>query len=273
MKKKSKSKNDRPERKFYPLPEDTRKILEATAPAKRAANFSLLFYRYLAFRGSDCSLSGRDKSDVWFEVRGSFSQGNTFRRPLFEALKKRTAALREGLIQRHFTVKELVLEAKSPLVLGFGLESVLEAGLLLHHTYGVPYLAGSSLKGLLRFWFALTREALVTELFGTQERAGILHLSDFLPESITDLEKDIINCHYQNYYAEKAPPTEAETPVPVYFLTIPQGAKFRGLIWLTDRTYAQHFDDVLTALEEALSEWGVGAKTAQGYGRMRVHAG
>ncbi|MDW8481320.1 MAG: RAMP superfamily CRISPR-associated protein [Meiothermus sp.] len=51
------------------------------------------------------------------------------------------------------TLKDAVwLEAttKTPLAIGLGNSSPIENGLAIHHTYGVPYLPGSALKGLLR---------------------------------------------------------------------------------------------------------------------------
>src|SRR5579885_2650459 len=38
--------------------------------------------------------------------------------------------------------------AKGRLIVGLGIDSVIETGIALHHTYGVPYLPGSALKGL-----------------------------------------------------------------------------------------------------------------------------
>ncbi|MCX7803356.1 MAG: RAMP superfamily CRISPR-associated protein, partial [Meiothermus ruber] len=51
------------------------------------------------------------------------------------------------------TLKDAVwLEATTctPLAIGLGNSSPIENGLAIHHTYGVPYLPGSALKGLLR---------------------------------------------------------------------------------------------------------------------------
>src|SRR5205085_10984928 len=39
-------------------------------------------------------------------------------------------------------------EVKGRMIVGLGSESVLETSITLHHTYGVPYIPGSALKGL-----------------------------------------------------------------------------------------------------------------------------
>ncbi len=43
------------------------------------------------------------------------------------------------------------------LVVGLGHNTVLETGLTLHHTWGLPMLPGSALKGLARAWAMLGR--------------------------------------------------------------------------------------------------------------------
>ncbi|RMF81199.1 MAG: type III-B CRISPR module RAMP protein Cmr6, partial [Nitrospirae bacterium] len=63
------------------------------------------------------------------------------------------------------------------LALGLGNESVLEVGLTLHHTYGVPVIPGTAIKGVVRAC-ARKRWALEPEveriLFGEVESAGYL---------------------------------------------------------------------------------------------------
>jgi len=41
-----------------------------------------------------------------------------------------------------------VAAIKGRMIVGLGDESVLETSIMLHHTYGVPYIPGSALKGL-----------------------------------------------------------------------------------------------------------------------------
>src|SRR6266567_1572498 len=75
------------------------------------------------------------------------------------------------------------------MVLGLGDESVLETSVTLHHTYGVPYIPGSALKGLAASY---TRQRLDDPawrkengsaygiVFGTTEEAGYITFYDAL---------------------------------------------------------------------------------------------
>src|SRR5262245_56883348 len=46
------------------------------------------------------------------------------------------------------------VSTRSRLLIGVGNPSPLENGLTLHHTYGVPYLPATALKGVLNHWLA-----------------------------------------------------------------------------------------------------------------------
>ncbi|MGH8652505.1 MAG: type III-B CRISPR module RAMP protein Cmr6 [Gammaproteobacteria bacterium] len=80
------------------------------------------------------------------------------RRLLFEAAIKSTrsagALYEKAYLRRLDDFKKLpsraegLFEVKGRLIVGLGGENVLETGISLHHTYGVPIIPGSSLKGL-----------------------------------------------------------------------------------------------------------------------------
>ena len=83
------------------------------------------------------------------------------------------------------------------------------------------------------------------------------------------LELDIVTCHHGDYYASDAPhkkATDTEEPVPVVFPTVAAGHVFAFAV-LPLRNCA---DDLLTHarawLATGLQTFGLGAKTAAGYG-------
>jgi CRISPR-associated protein Cmr6 len=108
------------------------------------------------------------------------------------------------------------------------------------------------------------------------------------------LETDILNPHYPLFYDSKgasAPPSDDQDPRPVYFLTVRSGVSFgfplRLARWPNDRSAQDEAaTEQSTSLhgltrEDAgklirrwlacgLSNWGVGAKTAAGYGYFEV---
>lgn len=81
------------------------------------------------------------------------------------------------------------------------------------------------------------------------------------------LARDILTVHQKSYYRSAILPNDYDEPQPIAFLTVRPGARF--LIALSGP--ADEKPLLLRArryLEEALEEWGVGGKTAAGYGRL-----
>ncbi|RMH34894.1 MAG: type III-B CRISPR module RAMP protein Cmr6, partial [Gammaproteobacteria bacterium] len=167
------------------------------------------------------------------------------------------------------------------LAINLGTESVLETSIALHHTYGVPYIPGSALKGLAASfahqhldgdeWRKESGWA-HKELFGTTEQAGCVTFFDALyrpPEyfqqgkPITPLRPDIITVHHPEYYrGEDTPPSDWDSPTPIPFLTAT--GKYLFAISGPEEWVNVTFD----ILEHALEAKGIGAKTSSGYGRM-----
>lgn len=170
------------------------------------------------------------------------------------------------------------------LVSGVGSNHPLETGFVWHRTLGVPYLPGSSLKGMLAAWaresrggFGMLGEERALELFGDQQRhgAGRLVILDVLPTYPCGLELDIMNPHFGPYYQGENPPADVWAPVPVKFLVVPKGIKFRfavlprmgsGLAEAEAEARQKDLKDAEELLRGALANLGLGAKTAAGYG-------
>lgn len=164
-------------------------------------------------------------------------------------------------------------------VSGLGMGHVLETGFVWHRTLGVPYLPGSSVKGLIRAsvdpakgWNE-DKEKWKKEylrLFGDSDDtgAGALIVFDAIPETKPTLEVDIMNPHYGAYYGnKKQPPADYLSPVPIFFLTVAPNSRFKFA--LAPRPGAGSASDLATGFELlkcALATLGAGAKTAVGYG-------
>ena len=160
------------------------------------------------------------------------------------------------------------------LIVGLGSEHVQETNMTLHHVYGIPYIPGSAVKGVLRHWWlqenfsndenkALCDEKFVA-LFGSQKRRGQVQFLDAYPEKVC-FATDIMNPHYPNYYSGNAPPTDDQNPVPINFLTV-ERTSFR-FVFLTQTSGL--LDRLKERFERALEMKGIGAKTAVGYGYFR----
>lgn len=160
------------------------------------------------------------------------------------------------------------------LIVGLGSEHVQETNMTLHHIYGIPYIPGSAVKGVLRHWWLqedfnnneekALKDKNFLSLFGSQERRGEVQFLDAYPEQV-HFATDIMNPHYPNYYSGSEPPTDSQNPVPINFLTV-EKTSFR-FVFLAKKQ--ELLDKLKARLEDVLEMKGIGAKTAVGYGYFR----
>jgi CRISPR-associated protein Cmr6 len=189
------------------------------------------------------------------------------------------------------------------LIVGLGTVNILDAGLRLHHTYGVPIVPGSALKGLAshycdEIWgqrhlgddapqdnkpFRRKRPTDELEgpyhrlLFGAAEDGGVITFHDawIIPESLDEgaLRLDVMTPHHPGWQNNgEVPPTDFDSPVPVSFLSV-EGTFDVRISWSgpanTPPEKAEAWTDLaMRILCEALAEWGIGGKTSSKYGRL-----
>lgn len=225
------------------------------------------------------------------------------------------AKLQEALVERQRVAARqaparlYAAEARTtaPFVTGTGIEHPLENGMAFLNPYGLPYLPGSSVKGVLRRaarelasgewgeargWSEDKRYRLpvrgnllslsvIDVLFGLESRAGevehtrgALSFWDVHPRC-ERLDVDIMNPHYGEYYRGKEPPHDAGNPIPIYFLVLPAGTPLTFHIELDPVRLPPDWDQdwrglLDAALDHAFTWCGFGAKTSLGYGAMEV---
>ena len=176
---------------------------------------------------------------------------------------------------RNGTFVEQVFQTTSRLVIGIGQNHPVENGFLWHPTLGVPYIPGSSIKGMLRNWMFAWNDSDANKSWfesGANKGVGDLIFLDALPLEIPRLEADVITPHYSLYYQnpERVPPADWHSPVPTPFLVVAAGAKFAIRV-IQQRSKPGSSTDLSSLLQEltgAFDTLGIGAKTAVGYGRL-----
>ena len=192
-------------------------------------------------------------------------------------------------------VEERTVTTDARLAIGLGADHALENGLTFDRVVGVPYLPGTSLKGLCRAASQILDEDRSDEpcrygYLGSKDswdphpddgsQRGAVCFLDAYPEDPPKLEVDVLTPHYPQYYkamAKGSPsqgPVDWDSPNPVTFLTVAAGTRFRIRL-LSDgraandrKAFKWAWDQLLKGLELL----GLGAKTAVGYGVM-VEAG
>lgn len=250
--------------------------------ATDSSNVGLLFDKYLDAWSPDpqaqCRLEGQQKELFLKAIRRRLaaSRSETQRR-------LDTHLARHKELVRSVGGRLLFAQTAERLVSGLGNGHPLEVGLVWHRTLGVPYLPGSTVKGVVRSWadeWGALGKPDVARLFGDLETtgAGLLCFFDALPTRVPELEIDVVNPHYGAYYQapRKNPPADYLSPVPVKFLTVAPGTEFCFAVALRPgaalvpgedpRTLREALETGVWLLAQALTFIGAGAKTAVGYG-------
>lgn len=164
------------------------------------------------------------------------------------------------------------------LFIGLGTQGALEAGVATQHTWGMPYIAGSAIKGCVRTYARQlgVPESYASVLFGNDSpdkgkpqalAAGCLAWHDawWIPDNDSPFVAEIITPHHNAYYsgAEDHPEaTDFDSPIPCPQIAV--RGSFRFLIeGPMDWTRL-----ALELLHATLTNQGLGARQAAGYGRF-----
>lgn len=177
----------------------------------------------------------------------------------------------------------------APFATGLGNEHPIENGFAFLTPYGLPYLAGSGVKGILRRAMqelsddgvdGFTSEAIDT-LFGPEiinqpqdAQRGALDFWDVFPSPAGGkLTVEIMTPHYGGYYQKDETPHDSGAPVPVSFLAVPAKSDFDFHVisnpYRLPESLRSSWRDLLDTAFKHACEWvGFGAKTSVGYGAM-----
>lgn len=260
-------------KRFLPLYRDVNREILSKLPAE--ANFGLVYNKF----PDDWDENFRDfDKNRWLS---SFISSRTSKPASFmNHLLAETRLRNEKLADAH-AGKVFELATASRLVTGMGLSHPVENGFTWHYTLGVPYIPGTTLKGLTRSWVEqwLSDEESLLHAFGSDSsdmpasqhrpnQTGDLIFLDSLPSASPSLEVEYMTPHYSDYYQGNEPPADWQSPKPIPFLTVAAGAAFQFVILSRNRDRSMVQKGVKW-LAEALTTIGVGAKSSSGYGLFR----
>lgn len=178
----------------------------------------------------------------------------------------------------------------APFATGLGNEHPIENGFAFLTPYGLPYLTGSGVKGILRRATQELRndgeegftDAAINALFGPEKidkpedaQRGALDFWDVFPNPAGGkLTVEIMTPHYGGYYQNGDTPHDSGAPIPVSFLAVPAKSQFDfHVVCQPTRLPESLQTQWRTLLDRAFQhafEWvGFGAKTSVGYGAMQ----
>jgi CRISPR-associated protein Cmr6 len=251
----------------------------------RGSHPGLILQRYLTNQAP----TREEERRALFDATLQAAQSDSLRSMYSEAFARWGRSFPQGRAHRSEQLTTI-----GRLVVGLGSETVLEVGLRLHHTFGVPIIPGSALKGLASHychdvWGQRCNDETPEEnrlfrrggthhslLFGTTDDGGLITFHDawVTPASLIDAAQrhDVMTPHHPTWQTNEAPPTDFDSPVPVSFLSVAGTFDVR-LSWSgpasTPPDQAEAWATLaMKLLQEALAEWGVGGKTSSGYGRL-----
>lgn len=282
---KSKNNNSQDYEPLIPINYSTKKKLTSVG-----TNFSLYSPRTVMwdYKNGDLKINTNTINELCDQSKRSFPAAKTF-------LEKKHKMQEDYLEQlnKEFGIEifSFDVQTSSLFISGLGSGHPTETGMILDRNIGVPYLPASSIKGVVRTAYAVNiagesgqaNDAEIEKYFGTVDvnktntvKRGQLVFMDAYPENITELEMDIMNPHFGEYYNEKHPfPTDTDNPVPIHFLVVPEGTFFTFRCYylpLEKNEKPQNEEikkDVEKMFETAFSKIGFGGKTAIGYGRFK----
>lgn len=172
------------------------------------------------------------------------------------------------------------------LLIGLNGGGALETGCAVSQTYGVPYLPGSSIKGAVYAWATVNLKDIdaLNYIFGagadTDNPSGLsgtiaFHDAWWIPDSGGGSHKnkpfaeDVLTPHHSEYYGSEGntPATDLDSPVPNALIGV------RGSFLFTLEGDPLWIKLAIFMLQQALSENGIGAKTAAGYGYLKDDVG
>lgn len=191
-----------------------------------------------------------------------------------EAFRRRKTAFQQAPRPMGMVLRCAQAVAQGRVVVGLGQKSVLEVGLTLEHTWGLPYLPGSSLKGIAAWAARDSQDPAWHEggdsylaLFGDTDESGAVRFLDAWWEpkgSGLPVHLDTMTVHHPHYYQsdDETPPSDMDSPTPVAF------ASASGAYEVMLEGPEAWVEAAGELLKRGLRDHGIGAKTAGGYGRL-----
>ena len=229
-------------------PKDYRDFLYPTIKIGDCSNYGLAIDKFGNNTGEKLEyigLSGNDKlhfSSNSFNLQEGIELAKTNSKELFKYYKQKGVLV------------QLPLKQNWRMVLNLGAATAYNNGFLLHKLYGVPYIPGQAIKGVVRHYCIAAyfdrkeenafKNASFRMLFGNEEvenkevekkaesktinaqQGNILFFDTFPATTNFDIVADIMNPHHTKYYDPgnlSSYPNDTESPVPIKFITLKNG--------------------------------------------------
>ncbi|MFP3233638.1 MAG: type III-B CRISPR module RAMP protein Cmr6 [Sulfolobaceae archaeon] len=222
-------------------------------------------------------LRGEDKEEIRRKIIEK-AENQSFNTSLGQQLAEE---IKDALLSLGYNVIDVIgrVDYKAISGLSEGLfHLIFEVGINYDEILDLPYIPGSTIKGILRSnLYELTGDE-GNEIFGDKEREGSVIVSDAYPIGEKLFVGDIINPHY--YQGGKPVRTEYDVnPVPILHLAIRENVKFRFLIGVDkkaklgkigEKLNVKNAVELVSLLLLYSMKTGLGARSTKGYNFFEV---
>lgn len=180
---------------------------------------------------------------------------------IFESLETKRSDIKQNMEYTHTWIG-FEADLLDKLVVGLGDFTTDETAITLHHIYGIPYIPGSAIKGVLKnymiekyfsqdlidirnipkkdiqiyekekrdFERKLNNNDVLRCVFGGQTKdnnvQGQVLFFDAYPQNEVELDVDIMTPHHTNYYGKNNLPLDTDKVTPIDFYVVKNGTKF-----------------------------------------------
>lgn len=174
--------------------------------------------------------------------------------------------------QRFFSFE---LPLQNRLYIGLSRDNPVETGVTVSHSYGMPIIPGSSVKGLARASAEYVaketgtiRSEVIHWLFGeggdTGQGGGIFYHDAWWCGAGSPFVAEIVTPHHPDYYqGGNRPASDTDSPIPAPQLAV------TGSFYFVLEGDPQWTPVAGRLLQAGLQQWGIGGKKSSGYGYFR----
>jgi CRISPR type III-B/RAMP module RAMP protein Cmr6 len=279
-------------------PKDHRDFLYPTIKIGDCSNYGLAIDKFGQNTGEKLDYIGHSGNDILHFPYKSFNLNEGLQ------LAQKNSEKLFNYYKNKGVLVQLPLQQNWRMVLNLGAATAYNNGFLLHKLYGVPYIPGQAIKGVLRNYCIATyfesqeenafKNTSFRMLFGNEEveseeeseninaQQGKLLFFDIFPTTPDfEIEADIMNPHHTKYYDPanlSEYPNDTSAPVPIKFITLKKGKFLLSVcipkkaahtkIQFNESSWENPEQALSQLLQDAMKYQGVGAKTNLGYGRL-----
>jgi CRISPR-associated protein Cmr6 len=279
-------------------PKDHRDFLYPTIKIGDCSNYGLAIDKFGHNTGEKLDYIGHSGNDILHFPYKSFNLNEGLQ------LAQKNSEKLFNYYKNKGVLVQLPLQQNWRMVLNLGAATAYNNGFLLHKLYGVPYIPGQAIKGVLRNYCIATyfesqeenafKNTSFRMLFGNEEveseeeseninaQQGKLLFFDIFPTTPDfEIEADIMNPHHTKYYDPgnlSEYPNDTSAPVPIKFITLKKGKFLLSVcipkkaantkIQFNESSWENPENALSQLLQDAMKYQGVGAKTNLGYGRL-----